>query len=138
MVQPFILGWFGGWFNYDALILQQLLGYLFAPVAWLIGIPLHHAIEGGSLIGQKVVLNEFVAFDALTRLDVDLSPRSQAILIFSLCGFANFSSIAILLGALGKLIPERRAEIAQLGLRALLAATLANLSSAAIAGILIS
>lgn len=133
-----ILGWVGGWFNYDGLSLQQLLGYLFAPVAWLIGIPLHHAIEGGSLIGQKVILNEFVAFNALTNLDVDLSPRSQAILIFALCGFANFSSIAILLGGLGKLIPERRAEIAQLGLRALLAATLANLSSAAIAGILIS
>lgn len=91
----------------------------------------------GASDGLKLVLNEFVAFLELTKIQETLSLRSQAILTFALCGFANFSSIAVLLGGLGSLISERRSEIAQLGMRALLAASLANFSSGAIAGILI-
>ncbi|MEC9228143.1 MAG: NupC/NupG family nucleoside CNT transporter [Verrucomicrobiota bacterium] len=131
------LAWIGSVFNNDSLSLQLLLGYLFSPVAWLIGVPWQDAIAGGSFIGQKIVLNEFVAFVEFTPVAENFSVRSQAILIFALCGFANFSSIAILLGGLGSLVPSRRSEIAQLGLKAIFAGTLANLSSAAIAGILI-
>jgi CNT family concentrative nucleoside transporter len=94
-------------------------------------------VTGGAFIGQKLVVNEFVAFIEFGSVKETLSIRSQAIITFALCGFANFSSIAILLGGLGSLVPERRSEIAQLGLKAVLAGTLANLSSAAIAGILI-
>ena len=131
------LAWIGSVFNNDSLSLQLLLGYLFSPIAWLIGVPWQDAIAGGSFIGQKIVLNEFVAFVEFTPVAENFSVRSQAILIFALCGFANFSSIAILLGGLGSLVPSRRSEIAQLGLKAIFAGTLANLSSAAIAGILI-
>jgi concentrative nucleoside transporter, CNT family len=131
------LGLVGGWFGHEDLSLQLLLGYLFSPIAWLLGVPLHEAVTGGSLIGQKLVLNEFVAFSQFTPIAETLSTRTQAILTFALCGFANFSSIAILLGGLGSLVPERRSEIARLGLKAVLAGTLANLSSAAIAGMLI-
>jgi len=131
------LGWLGGLAGFEGLSLQLILGYVFSPVAWLLGVPWSDAILGGSLIGQKLVLNEFVAFTDFIPLMGDLAPRSQAILTFALCGFANFSSIAILLGGLGSLVPSRRSEIAQLGLRAVLAGTLANLSSAAIAGMLI-
>lgn len=133
-----ILGNIGSQIGYDDLSIQLILGYLFSPVAWLLGIPWEQASLGGSIIGQKLVLNEFVAFIELSKIQETLSIRSQAILTFALCGFANFSSIAILLGGLGSLIPERRSEIAQLGMRALLAASLANFSSAAIAGVLIS
>ena len=131
------LAWIGSVFDNDSLSLQLLLGYLFSPVALLIGVPWQDAIAGGSFIGQKIVLNEFVAFVEFTPVAENFSVRSQAILIFALCGFANFSSIAILLGGLGSLVPSRRSEIAQLGLKAIFAGTLANLSSAAIAGILI-
>jgi CNT family concentrative nucleoside transporter len=132
------LGWIGSLVGYEELSLQLLLGYLFSPVAWLLGVPWSEAIMGGSLIGQKLVLNEFVAFLEFQPLMAEFTPRSQAILTFALCGFANFSSIAILLGGLGSLVPERRGEIAQLGLKAVLAGTMANLSSAAIAGMLVS
>lgn len=131
------LDWIGSIVGIEALSLQQLLGYLFSPVAWLIGVPWSDAVTGGSFIGQKIVLNEFVAFAEFTPIVDHFSPRTQAILTFALCGFANFSSIAILLGGLGSLVPSRRSEIAQLGLKAVMAGTLANLSSAAIAGMLI-
>lgn len=132
-----VLGLIGGLFNYDALSLQLILGWLFSPIAWLLGIPWEHAVSGGSFIGQKLVVNEFVAFIQFGLIQETFSTRSQAIITFALCGFANFSSIAILLGGLGSLVPNRRQEIARLGLKAVLAGTLANLSSAAIAGILI-
>jgi len=132
------LRWAGGHVGLDNLSLELILGYLFSPVAWLLGLPWQQAVEGGSFIGQKLVLNEFVAFAEFSPVADNFSNRSQAIITFALCGFANFSSIAILLGGLGSLVPERRSEIAQLGLKAVLAGTLANLSSAAIAGILIS
>ena len=133
-----ILGNIGEHFGHEALSLQLILGYAFCPLAWVLGIPWEQAVQGGAIIGQKIVLNEFVAFLELTKIQETLSLRSQAILTFALCGFANFSSIAILLGGLGSLVPERRSEIAQLGMRALLAASLANFSSAAIAGMLVS
>ncbi len=132
-----VLGNIGVRFGYDDLSIQLILGYIFCPLAWILGIPWEQAMQGGAIIGQKIVLNEFVAFLEFTKIQETLDLRSQAILTFALCGFANFSSIAILLGGLGSLVPKRRGEIAQLGLRALLAASLANFSSAAIAGILI-
>lgn len=132
-----ILGNIGDSFGFQGLSIQLLLGYAFCPLAWILGIPWEHAVQGGAIIGQKIVLNEFVAFLEFTRIQATLNTRSQAILTFALCGFANFSSIAILLGGLGSLIPERRSEIAQLGMRALLAASLANFSSGAIAGMLV-
>ncbi|NBB77878.1 MAG: NupC/NupG family nucleoside CNT transporter [Verrucomicrobia bacterium] len=131
------LGWVGGLFNYDSLSLQLILGWLFSPVAWLLGIPWDQATMGGTFIGQKLVVNEFVAFIEFGAVQDLMSTRSQAIITFALCGFANFSSIAILLGGLGSLAPVRRPEIAKLGMKAVMAGTLANLSSAAIAGILI-
>jgi len=133
-----ILGWLGSIAGFEGFTLQLLLGWLFSPVAWLLGIPWEQATIGGSFIGQKLVINEFVAFIEFGGIKETLSLRSQAIITFALCGFANFSSIAILLGGLGSLVPERRSEIAQLGLKAVLAGTLANLSSAAIAGMLIA
>lgn len=132
-----LFGWIGACFGIDALSLQTILGIALKPIAWLLGIPWSQAEIGGSLIGQKLVLNEFVAFVDFELIKAALSERSQAIITFALCGFANFSSIAILLGGLGKLVPSRRHEIAQLGMKAVLASTLANLSSAAIAGMLI-
>jgi CNT family concentrative nucleoside transporter len=132
------LAWSGGLFGKEDLSLQFILGWLFSPVAWILGIPWEQAYLGGSFIGQKLVVNEFVAFIQFGGIQAELSTRTQAIITFALCGFANFSSIAILLGGLGSLVPQRRAEIARLGLKAVLAGTLANLSSAAIAGMLIS
>jgi len=127
------LGWLGGVVGFDDLSLQLVLGYAFAPIAFLIGIPWEEAISAGGFIGQKLVLNEFVAYVDFVEKGADLSLHTKAVVTFALCGFANFSSIAILLGGLGTMVPERRPEIANLGLRALLAATLANMMSAAIA-----
>lgn len=132
-----VIGNLGNLMGHDNWSIQAILGYIFSPLAWILGVPWEQAKVGGSIIGQKIVLNEFVAFIELSKIQESLSLRSQAILTFTLCGFANFSSIAILLGGLGSLIPERRHEIAKLGMRALLAASLANFSSGAIAGILI-
>ncbi|MBK1835532.1 NupC/NupG family nucleoside CNT transporter, partial [Roseibacillus ishigakijimensis] len=131
------LGEVGGWFRQDW-SLELLLGTLLAPVAWVIGIPWAEATAGGSLIGTKLVANEFVAFGNLSGLmagEDSLSPRSHGILTFALCGFANLSSIAILLGGLGVLVPQRRPDIARLGLLAVAAATGSNLMSAAIASL---
>ncbi|MEM1221304.1 MAG: NupC/NupG family nucleoside CNT transporter [Verrucomicrobiota bacterium] len=132
-----MLGWIGGLVGYDALSLELILGQIFRPLGFLLGIPWDQSAVGGSFIGQKIVVNEFVAFVDFLAVKETLSERTEAIITFALCGFANFSSIAILLGGLGKLVPSRRQEIAQLGLKAVLASTLANLSSAAIAGVLI-
>ena len=119
-----------------ALSLQTLFGWLLAPVAWLIGVPWQDATLVGSLIGEKVVLNEFVAYaDLSTHLD-KLLPQSQLIATYALCGFANFSSIAIQLGGIGGLAPERRQDLARLGLRAVLGGSLATFMTATIAGVL--
>jgi CNT family concentrative nucleoside transporter len=129
-----LIGWGGGLFGSDDLSFQVILGYLFQPIAWTLGVPWEEANIAGSFIGQKMVVNEFVAYLDFLKYQADLSPITQAIVIFSLCGFANFSSIAILMGGIGALAPTRRKEIAQLGLKTVLAATLANLMSAALAG----
>lgn len=132
-----IVGGVGGWFGAEDLSVQQLLGYLFAPVMSLIGVPWGEAVDAGSFVGQKIVLNEFVAFAEFGPVAGDFSDKTAAIVTFALTGFANIGSLGILLGGLGGIAPERRPDIASLGLRAILAATLANLMSAAIAGILI-
>ena len=110
---------------------------LFAPLAWILGVPWEEAGRAGSFIGQKIVLNEFVAYKALLD-DGSLSPLSEGIVTFALCGFANLSSIAILLGGLGGMAPTRRKDIARLGLKAVFAASLANFMSAAIAGLFLA
>ena len=133
-----ILGWAGGLFNYPDLTIQSILGYLFQPIAFALGIGWDEAQLAGSLIGQKLVLNEFVAYVSFVDVADQMSDLSQAIVIFALCGFANFSSIAILLGGIGSVAPNRRDDISRLGFRALLTATLANLMSAALAGFFLS
>ena len=133
-----LLGMVGGWFGYDGLTFQQILGYLFAPVMFLLNVPWNEAIAAGGLFGEKIVLNEFVAYIHLGKLGAALSPHTQAVITFALCGFANFSSIAIQMAVTGNLAPNQRPMIAKLGLRALLAGSLANLMSAALAGMLIA
>lgn len=136
-----VFGGVGSWFGYPDITLELLLGYVFSPLAFLIGVPWDEAISVGSFIGQKLVVNEFVAYSDYTNSLKDgliLSDKSQAIVSFSLCGFANLSSIAILLGGLGGIAPSRRAEIARFGLLAVVAGTLSNLMSATIAGLFLS
>jgi CNT family concentrative nucleoside transporter len=133
-----LIGWGGGFFGAENLSFQVILGYVFQPIAWTLGVPWDEANIAGSFIGQKMVVNEFVAYLDFLKYQAELSPITQAIVIFSLCGFANFSSIAILMGGIGAMAPTRRKEIAQLGLKTVLAATLANLMSAALAGFYLS
>ena len=133
-----LLGWTSSLIGFEAITIEGILGYLFQPIAFLLGVPWSEATIAGGLIGQKLVLNEFVAYIAYLDLADTLSPITQAVVVFALCGFANFSSIAILLGGLGALAPSRRDDISRLGVRALLAATLANLLSAALAGFFLS
>ena len=115
--------------------LQTIFGWVFAPVAWLIGIPWHDAPKIGNLLGTRMAINEFVAFSQLGPMKGVLDPRSFTIATFALCGFANFSSIGIQIGGIGALAPERRHDLAKLGIRAMLAGTMANLMSAAIVGL---
>jgi CNT family concentrative nucleoside transporter len=117
--------------------LQQLFGMLFAPIAWVIGIPWHDCAVVGNLLGTRLVLNELVAFSMLGPQRAALDPRSFTIATFALCGFANLSSIGIQLGGIGALAPNQRGALARLGIRAMLAGTMANLMSAAIAGMLL-
>jgi CNT family concentrative nucleoside transporter len=133
-----LIGWGGGFFGAEDISFQVILGYVFQPIAWTLGVPWEEANIAGSFIGQKMVVNEFVAYLDFLKYQDELSPITQAIVIFSLCGFANFSSIAILMGGIGAMAPTRRKEIAQLGLKTVLAATLANLMSAALAGFYLS
>lgn len=133
-----IMGWIHmhiSWFPYS---LELVFGWVLAPVAWLIGIPWHDAATIGNLLGTRMVLNEFVAFAKLGSIKSTLDPRSFTIATFALCGFANFSSIGIQIGGIGALAPKRRNDLARLGLRAMLAGTMANLMSASIAGMLMS
>ncbi|NRF31179.1 NupC/NupG family nucleoside CNT transporter [Vibrio coralliilyticus] len=132
-----MLGWIGGLVGME-LSFELILGYLFAPVAWLLGVPWNEAITAGSLIGNKVVVNEFVAFIQLMEVKSQLSEHSQAIVTFALCGFANISTMAMLIGGLGSLVPERRSFISQYGFRAIAAGVMANLMSASIAGVILS
>jgi CNT family concentrative nucleoside transporter len=132
-----LLGSVGGLFGYPQLSFQGLLGYVFQPVMFLLNIPWREAGIAGGLFGEKIVLNEFVAYIDLGKQAAQLSPRTVAIVTFALCGFANFSSIAIQMAVTGSLAPNQRPHIARLGLRALAAGSLANLMSAALAGLLI-
>lgn len=132
-----MLGGVGGWLGHGDLSLQQILGWCFAPVAWIIGMPWEDAVKGGSLIGQKLILNEFVAYVQYIEWFDSLSTKARAIGAVALCGFANLSSIAILLGGLGVMAPNRRSEIARLGIKAVIAGTFSNLTSAAIVGLFV-
>jgi CNT family concentrative nucleoside transporter len=133
-----LIGWAGGFVGFPDITFQTILGYLFQPVAWIMGVPWSEANAAGSLIGQKLVLNEFVAYIEFINIRETLSNHTQAVVIFALCGFANFASIAILMGGIGAMAPERRPEVAQLGIKAVFAATLANFMSASIAGLFLS
>jgi CNT family concentrative nucleoside transporter len=119
------------------LSLQLILGWLFAPIAWALGVPWHDAATVGNLLGTRMVLNEFIAYSQLGPLQTMLDPKSFTIATFALCGFANFSSIGIQIGGIGALAPERRHDLARLGLRAMLAGTFANFLTATIAGMLL-
>ncbi len=132
-----ILGGIGGWFGQPALSFQQIVGYVFAPIMFLLGVPWNEAIQAGGLFGTKIVLNEFVAFIDLGALKT-LSAPTVGIVTFALCGFANFSSIAIQMAVTGSLAPNQRPMIAKLGLKALAAGSLSNLMSAALAGLFLS
>ena len=128
----------GNWIGIENLTLQSVLGYIFSPLAFLIGVPENEMLIAGSFIGQKMILNEFVAFMDFAAVKDTISEHSQIIITFALCGFANIGSIAIQIGSIGVMAPERRSDVASLGFKAVLAATLANLMSAALAGIFIS
>ena len=132
-----ILGGIGGWFGQPTLSFQQIVGYVFAPIMYLLGVPWDEAIQAGGLFGTKIVLNEFVAFIDLGALKT-LSAPTVGIVTFALCGFANFSSIAIQMAVTGGLAPNQRPVIAKLGLKALAAGSLSNLMSAALAGLFLS
>lgn len=133
------LGAVGGLFGAPDLTLQQLLGYAFAPLALLIGVPFHEATQVGALLGVKTVLNEFIAYQELAKAIADgaISKRAALLSSYALCGFANFGSLAILLGGLGGLAPSRRGDVAQLGMRSIAVGTLATLMAACWAGILL-
>ena len=128
----------GNWFGVEGLTLQWLLGKLFLPIALLLGVPLSEAAQAGSLIGQKLVINEFYAYVSFIGIKETLSAHTQLVVTFALCGFANLSSIAILLGGLGAVVPERRHDIARLGLKAVIGGTLVNLMNASLAGLFFS
>ncbi len=131
-----LLGAVGGTMNVD-LSLQRIFGWAFAPVAWSMGVPWRDAGTIGNLLGTRMVLNEFVAYSQLGPMKATLDPRSFTIATFALCGFANFSSIGIQIGGIGALAPNRRHDLARLGLRAMFAGTLANFLTATIAGFLL-
>ncbi|WP_219893860.1 NupC/NupG family nucleoside CNT transporter [Aquisediminimonas profunda] len=133
-----VLGGIGSWFGYPNLSFQQLLGWIFQPLMVLLNVPWNEAGIAGGLFGTKVVLNEFVAFISLGQTQASLSPLTVGVVTFALCGFANFSSIAIQMAVTGGLAPNQRPVIARLGLKALVAGSLANLMSAALAGLLLS
>jgi len=128
----------GGWFGFEDLTLQWLLGQVFSPIAFLLGVPWAEATQAGSLIGQKLVINEFYAYVSFIEIKDSLSPYTQLVITFALCGFSNLASIAILLGGLGAVVPSRRHDIARLGLRAVIAGTLVNLMNASLAGFFFS
>ena len=132
-----LLGFVGGWFGFDELSIELILSYIFAPLAFVIGVPWEEALQAGSFIGQKLVINEFVAYSNFGPYIDVLSEKAVVIISFALCGFANLSSLGILLGGLGKLSPKRRPDIARMGMKAIIAGALASCLSAAIAGMII-
>src|ERR1700722_6600675 len=132
-----LMGGIHGHVHWFPASLESVLGTLFAPIAWVIGIPWHDCTAIGNLLGVRMVLNELVAYSMLGAQKAALDPRSVTIATFALCGFANFSSIGIQMGGIGALAPNQRGQLAKLGLRAMLAGTMANLMSASIAGMLL-
>lgn len=132
-----LVGWAAGLFGIEGLTLQKILGWMFSPLMYLVSVPWVDANAAGALFGEKLILNEFVAYSNLNDYLADASERTRAIVTFALCGFANLSSIAILLGGLGVLVPEKREIIARFGIRAVAAGSLSNLMSAALAGLLL-
>jgi concentrative nucleoside transporter, CNT family len=147
-----IIGGVGGWFGMEGLTLELILGYIFMPLAFLIGVPWNEALVAGSFIGQKIVVNEFVAYlnfapylkdvadggILVAETGLAMTDRTKAIISFALCGFANLASIAILLGGLGAMAPTRRHDLAKLGIRAVIAGSLSNLMSATLAGLFLA
>ncbi|WP_299568755.1 NupC/NupG family nucleoside CNT transporter [uncultured Shewanella sp.] len=148
-----IIGGVTGWFGLEGITLELILGYIFMPLAFLIGVPWNEALVAGSFIGQKIVVNEFVAYlnfapylldasaegyQVVAETGLMMTDRTKAIISFALCGFANLSSIAILLGGLGAMAPSRRHDLARLGIRAVIAGSLANLMSATLAGLFLA
>ncbi len=135
------LNWLGEFSGFEdatgrALSLSTLLGFVLAPLDWVIGVPWQDAVTVGGLIGEKVVTNEFVAYAHLTEIQHELSPKALLISTYALCGFANFSSIAIQIGGIGGIAPDRRSDLARFGLRAVLGGSLATMMTATIAGVL--
>jgi CNT family concentrative nucleoside transporter len=148
------LGWIGGVIGFESwgkglvpallmkgdqakLTLDLILGWIFSPVAWIMGVPWSEATAVGGLLGEKIVLNEFVAYYHMTELMDKLSDRSVIIASYALCGFANFSSIGIQIGGIGGIAPERRSDLARLGIRSIIGGSIAAFMTAAIAGILL-
>jgi CNT family concentrative nucleoside transporter len=129
-----LLAWVHGGLPFVPASLGQILGYVFAPIAWLIGVPWHDCMAIGNLLGTRMALNEVIAYIGLGTQKAALNPRSFTIATFALCGFANLGSIGMQIGGIGALVPERRNDLARLGVRAMLAGTMANLISASIAG----
>jgi len=130
-----IMGGIHGWVVWFPTSLQQIFGWAFAPVAWIIGVPWHDCVQIGNLLGTRMVVNELLAFSYLGPMKGALDPRSFTIATFALCGFANFSSIGMQIGGIGALAPNQKSQLAKLGIRAMLAGTMANLMSASIVGI---
>ncbi len=132
-----LLGWIGGLVGFGDITLELIFGWIFAPIMYVLGVPWVDAVATGNLMGQKLILNEFVAFVNMLEVQEGLSPKGLAIITFALCGFANLNSLAILVGGLGGLVPERRRDISKMGLKAVLAGSLSNMMSASIAGVLL-
>ena len=137
LVNGFI-GGIGGLFGFEELTMQAILGYILAPLAWVMGVPWSEAVQAASFIGQKMVINEFVAYIDFLKVSDQLSEKTQIIISFALCGFANIGSLAMVMGGLAALCPERRHDLSELGMKALIGAALANLMSGTIAGLLFS
>jgi len=133
-----LVGGLFGLFGIEGITLQFILGKIFQPLMYVLSVPWAEAEAAGALFGEKIILNEFVAFSHLNEYLAGMSPRTVAVVTFSLCGFANLSSIAILLGGLGVLVPEKRELIGRFGMKAVLAGSLSNLMSAALAGLLLT
>ncbi|NWL88497.1 NupC/NupG family nucleoside CNT transporter [Paenibacillus sp. 79R4] len=129
-----LLGWIGGWFGFGELSLQLILGWIFSPIAFAIGVPWSEATMAGSFLGQKLVMNEMIAFGSFAEQMGHLSDKTVAIVSFALCGFANIGSMGIMLGSFTSLSPERSSEVGGLAFKAVIAGSLANLLSGAIAG----
>ncbi len=133
-----LVGGITGLFGFEGVTMNSILGWIFSPLMFLLGIPWEEAMAAGDLIGQKLVLNEFVAYASLQQVQENLSPHTVMVVTFALCGFANLSSLGILLGGIGGLAPERRGDISRMGIKAIAAGSLSNLMSAALASMLVS